>query len=306
MISVERRDGRMKRRLAAVGAAVTVLLLAGGAQADTGHLVIGARPQGMGSAYVAVADDANAAYWNPAGLVDLKSREFTYTYWRLSDVSGVGVNFAALAMPLSTGRWRSALGLSVARVGAELEEGPAATQSDMADSRYSLSLGLELTPQVSVGATLNRLQVNSDVESGSGFGFEVGVRAKPLEKHKLYLGATGRNLSADIKNEDLEEAWRMGAAWTTWKDRLTFAGDLNVREDINGNEGKAALWYGGIEVSPIPEFQLRGGGGSHQQWGIGFGVNQRNIYLDYALSGDDDVLGTSHRFTLSYRFGEGS
>ncbi len=28
----------------------------------------GARPMGMGGAFTAVADDANAPYWNPAGL----------------------------------------------------------------------------------------------------------------------------------------------------------------------------------------------------------------------------------------------
>ena len=89
-------------------------------------------------------------------------------------------------------------------------------------------------------------------------------------------------------------------------DAPTLAGDVNIREDINKNEGRSTLWYGGVEVSPVPELALRGGGGSRSQWGFGFGVNQRNIYIDYALSGDDDVLGTSHRFTLSYRFGASS
>jgi hypothetical protein len=41
---------------------------------DTG---VGARALAMGGAFVAVADDATAAYWNPAGLVQLREREFT-------------------------------------------------------------------------------------------------------------------------------------------------------------------------------------------------------------------------------------
>lgn len=38
---------------------------------------IGARAMGMGGAFVAVADDATAAYWNPAGLGMLDKRELT-------------------------------------------------------------------------------------------------------------------------------------------------------------------------------------------------------------------------------------
>ena len=39
---------------------------------------LGVRALGMGGAFVAVADDATAAYWNPAGLVHLRERWETY------------------------------------------------------------------------------------------------------------------------------------------------------------------------------------------------------------------------------------
>ena len=47
--------------------AVITLLLPGLASAQT-FGGIGARAEGMGGAFVAVADDATAVYWNPAGL----------------------------------------------------------------------------------------------------------------------------------------------------------------------------------------------------------------------------------------------
>jgi len=40
-------------------------------------LGIGARPAGLGSAFCAVADDINAAYWNPAGLAQVKEFQLT-------------------------------------------------------------------------------------------------------------------------------------------------------------------------------------------------------------------------------------
>ena len=62
---------------------VSVLLLAGSSPAGAVDkfaaeflkIGIGARALGMGGAFVSVADDASAAYWNPAGLVQLEERE---------------------------------------------------------------------------------------------------------------------------------------------------------------------------------------------------------------------------------------
>lgn len=41
---------------------------------------IGARAVGMGEAFVAVANDPSAIYWNPAGLASLQRREVTFSY----------------------------------------------------------------------------------------------------------------------------------------------------------------------------------------------------------------------------------
>ena len=40
----------------------------------------GARAMGMGGAFIAVADDATAASWNPAGLTQLKRPEISFAY----------------------------------------------------------------------------------------------------------------------------------------------------------------------------------------------------------------------------------
>jgi len=40
----------------------------------------GARPLGMGGAFVAISDDVNASWWNPAGLDQLESREAGFMY----------------------------------------------------------------------------------------------------------------------------------------------------------------------------------------------------------------------------------
>ncbi|HEY5974441.1 MAG TPA: outer membrane protein transport protein [Geobacteraceae bacterium] len=76
----------------------------------------GARAMGMGGAFIGVADDATAASWNPAGLIQLEKPEMSFVYsyfYRHQDYhidpangSGAGnsmdassVNFASIAYP---------------------------------------------------------------------------------------------------------------------------------------------------------------------------------------------------------------
>jgi len=49
------------------------LCLTGTAQARFNDLGVGARAMGMGRAFVAVANDATAMFWNAAGMTQLKS-----------------------------------------------------------------------------------------------------------------------------------------------------------------------------------------------------------------------------------------
>jgi len=62
---------------------------------------VGARAVGMGGAFVAVADDATAIFWNPAGLSRLKSSEaiIIRTNWLVETY----FDFAGFVSPL--GRW---------------------------------------------------------------------------------------------------------------------------------------------------------------------------------------------------------
>ena len=83
---------------------------AGAFMADGG----GARAMGMGSAFVAVADDASATFWNPAGLLDLSERQLLLMHSeRFGDL--IDRDFAAYSQPLEVdaqGRVQSAFAVS--------------------------------------------------------------------------------------------------------------------------------------------------------------------------------------------------
>ena len=59
------------------------------------------RAMGMGNAFVAVADDVSAVFYNPAGLAGLKSWETTFSYSKLYvGISNLDESFIAAGMPL--------------------------------------------------------------------------------------------------------------------------------------------------------------------------------------------------------------
>lgn len=98
-------------------ALITCLLLAAlstAARADFRHARMGPRPRAMGSAFVAVADDANAVYWNPAGMTLIDRFEITGCRTLLYAVDGLSSDYLSLAY--SDPRF-GALGLSWVRLG---------------------------------------------------------------------------------------------------------------------------------------------------------------------------------------------
>jgi hypothetical protein len=72
-------------------------------------IAVGARAVGMGGAFVAVADDATALYWNPAGISSIQkfTTNLVHTDW-LSDLS---YNVVGAVLPVSEGQ---AIGAQVA------------------------------------------------------------------------------------------------------------------------------------------------------------------------------------------------
>lgn len=116
----------------------------GTAMAQFLKIGVGARAVGMGEAFVAVANDASALYWNPAGLAQMPSNEFIFSHvnWpvdvrhefvgyvhRFGGTNALGLSVTALHtddleettefQPLGTGNYvpfgDMALGLSFAR-----------------------------------------------------------------------------------------------------------------------------------------------------------------------------------------------
>lgn len=66
------------------------------------HVSQGARASGMGSAFVALADDASAIYWNVAGIARLKSNEATFDHTQWIKDADINYNFLASTFNLGS------------------------------------------------------------------------------------------------------------------------------------------------------------------------------------------------------------
>jgi len=66
-VIIDRKEERM-RKIVSLAVAVSMVVLLGGIGLASSFKILGTRPLGMGGAFVAVAEDAVAQYWNPAGF----------------------------------------------------------------------------------------------------------------------------------------------------------------------------------------------------------------------------------------------
>ena len=70
----------------------------------------GARAAGMGDAYVAVADDATAGYWNPAGLAQVEGKQGTFMFLRpMAEVEDLAMSYIGIAIPSTYGKFGGAI-----------------------------------------------------------------------------------------------------------------------------------------------------------------------------------------------------
>lgn len=138
---------------------------------------VGSRALGMGGAFVAVANDASAMYWNPSGLARLFQLEalFSHANWLadidfnyggvvipLEEFGTVGVNFTSLAME------------DMERT---TEERPEGTGEFFSAGSFAVgvSYARNLTDWFSIGATVKYINEHIWNSSAKGFGFDIGT-----------------------------------------------------------------------------------------------------------------------------------
>lgn len=308
-----------------LGLAGTALAGSGGKGTSAGaflRLAPGARGAALGAALGGAADDAYAAWYNPAGLAFLERVEAAAA--RESRFEGIAYDAAILSVPVLA--WRDSplranaygvTALSVYSLSASGLERRGLVETDApsgtfgaSDRAYALSYGYNPAgTNLAFGATAKFVDSALDNRRASALTWDGGLLYKTGDRS---IGAGVRGFGGSLKYatvaDPLPTVYYAGAAWRprgVWL--LAAQVDAPQRDALSLGLGVERRW----SVSPGLSAAARGGystaasdAGALAGAAFGFGVSWRAMEFDFAWS-PSGALGDVFKYSLLFRFGEG-
>ena len=270
----------MKRLILAI-----LILWAVNLSAQFENTDVGARPTALGGAFTSLSDNSLAIFYNPAGLGQVKYREFSAFYspapFGLTDLSTASLSYSE---PLNFGT----IGAAFKTYGFELYR----------ENNFILSYGNSYKNKIYYGANLNLYNLHiQNYNNATAFGIDIGAMAY-IAKF-LQWGFFGKNITGTKIGESKEKIAQV------YRTGLTFQPENNIR--IIGEIEKDIKYpisvRGGLEYSVIDFLDIRFGVGSQPTiFSAGIGLNYNLFSFDYAFTKSED-LGFTHLGTVSVNFG---
>jgi len=301
---------------------------------------VGARAMGMGGAFVAIADDASAIYWNPAGLADLTARSVLPEHCE-NFGGAVSYDDVAYVHPQRDGDRPSAFGLLGLRLAVQdipyvpmgtfdwvdenenqqydngeriLYDESRVHWKTYAEMALFLSYARQISPGVSVGGSLKPIRKSFADESCFGFGADVGLLLR--SQRGVSLGVSLQDFFGTILSwstgtrETITPNLHVGAAYErhfeSLETRLLLAGQADIR--FEGRQYATQLRAGqasadfraGMECTWRDLVALRLGT-ADENFTAGAGLGIKGYWVDYAFLGHE-YLDNSHRVSVRAHF----
>ncbi|RMH71626.1 MAG: hypothetical protein D6675_06335 [Gemmatimonadetes bacterium] len=260
---------------------------------------VGARAVGMGEAFVAVADDPTALYWNPAGLVNVEGKAFTVSYnkW-IAETTHSFVGYAQYFPGLGT-FGISFVNFSVGEID-ETEPGIGLTGRTYGASDFmaGLSYSRRLTDKFSVGGTLKMINSYIADESAAGWAADVGT-LYDTGFRTIRLGMVIQNFGGDIKyiGEDtpLPITFKAGVAMDLLnRDAHAVTGSIEMRHPNDNAETVqmgGEYWFNNMVATRLGYRYNYDAGGLTAGFGVRLDIGGSQFELDYSYTDMGEYLG---------------
>jgi hypothetical protein len=292
---------------------------------------VGGRPLGLGGSYVALASDASAGYWNPAGLARITYPDIMAMHdERFGNL--INYDYASVAIPFQSDM---SFGLSIIRLGVDgipdtrnawldangngvfddnnRPDYDKVTYFNAADWAFIFSYAKRVSEDLSYGASVKVIRRDLAEESATGVGFDVGFMYSPMEK--LLLGANIQDITTTLlawttgRNELITPTLKIGAAYLLSAFNGTFTPTFDVDVRFENRQFASVAHAGPISFDPHVglEFDyretvaLRVGYSDIKQITVGAGLHLSKLDVDYSYAtfgSKADDLGDTHRISL--------
>jgi len=261
----------------------------------------GVRAASLGEAYIGLAADASAIYWNPAGLGSVRDFELALSHHQsFSDLRDEVFHSAVPAGPGSVGF--GVLYSTVPGIEGWDESNRPTYEFSTSEAVATLGYGARIR-RFRFGLAAKGLFQSTHTDAGYGGALDLGLAGRV--HRDVQLGFAARNFGSLYRADNWEmlpAELGLGASWS--RSGLSAAADIIYPMDIHPNV------RAGIEYLPVPELALRLGYrtgpadlvtlGYSSGFTAGLGVALGDVGIDYAFA-PQGKLGAIHRIGLRVR-----
>lgn len=293
------------------------------AQGQAGSLFLtinpGARSNAMGEAQIGVANDVYATYYNPAGLTNLSTKEFSFmhTSYLPNLVDDMSYDFLTFAMPFREGE---SIGGHFTYLNLGDQVSTDANGNELGSfSSYMYALNVSYAKQIDDSSSwgingkyfYQELAVTNSLDASTGsFAVDLGYfKHNAMDNPNLKLGAVLTNVGPGVSFGDGDEdplPTRLGLGLSL----LTLEGQATVAFDFNYElNDQTVVTNLGAEFYLVEDFALRAGflsdpSGDLNYTTLGLGADLGAIGFDvsYVIGGELDPHSNMVRFSLSGSF----
>ncbi len=271
----------------------------------------GARGISMGRAFVSLADDASAMYWNPAALKNVQRMQFMAMYMPVfGDFTEATYTYFGFVYPtLSAG----AFGVGYMDVGTSFdrydEQSRPLGEGDYSESQILISYAAErhfkyLFGNLGLGANFKISRQTVDPFSSTAPGVDLGLRYIPDGAKSLVFGVNVQDLSGaqyklDLDDDTVDRTILMGAGYTK---RFGNGSAMRLMLQYDSPERADGRFHAGAEYAFTKFLALRAGFDDDTAT-FGLGVGAFDYGLDFAYYSKDEA-GSTQAYAFTGAWGQ--